>query len=166
MPSPSREQHRRRDGAYPEPLRPPARLLARWARRARQLEDRGYTKRWAEFWKRTVLALRTQGTWKDHDITLVAEYVRRCQLVELHVEEAEKTPYLVNPDSGFMRPHPGWERSLGEAREARAIAVELKLTPRTREAAGIDVPPSGGPPRIGDVPGWADDQHGPDGQPL
>jgi hypothetical protein len=159
-------------------LQPPARVRAQWARRGKTIGDRGYTLRWAQFWKRTVLPLAERESWRDEDIALVAEYVRRCRLVELHVEEAELDPYPANPDSGFARPHGGWERSLAEAREARAIAVELKLTPRARHAAGIDIPPAGMPggghggrpagdvDYYGETGAWIDDQVGPDGRPL
>lgn len=164
---------------YPKRLHPPPRVKAAWARRGKVIGDRGYTQRWAAFWKRVVLALRERESWRDIDVDLVAEYVRRCRLVELHVDEAELDPYPENPDSGFKRPHGGWERSLAEAREARAIAIELKLTPRARHAAGIDIPPAGhnagtgtgGRPAgdvdyYGETAGWVDDQTGPDGSPL
>lgn len=162
---------------YPERLRPPERVRAQWRRRAKAAGERGYSQRWGEFWKRVVLALRDRESWRDEDIQIVAEYVRRCRLVELHVEEAEIDPYPVNPDSGFKRPHPGWERSLAEAREARAIAVELKLTPRARHAAGIDIPPAGRPrgngarpagdvDYFGETGGWVDDQQDADGRAL
>jgi hypothetical protein len=163
--------------AYPEKLRPPERVRASWRRRGQVIGERGYSQRWGDFWKRVVLALRERDSWRDEDIALVAEYVRRCRLVELHVEEAELDPYPKNEESGFMRPHGGWERSLAEAREARAIAVELKLTPRARHAAGIDVPaagqtsgsggrPAGDVDHLGETGAWVDDQVGPDGQPL
>jgi hypothetical protein len=169
--------HVRRD-AYPQKLRPPERVKAQWRRRGKAVEDRGYSQRWAKFWERTVKALTSRDSWRDEDIALVAEYVRRCRLVELHVEEAEANPYVTNLDSGMVRPHGGWERSLAEAREARAIAVELKLTPRARHAAGIDVPDPGQPPggsggrppgdvdTFGETGAWQDDQVGPDGRPL
>ena len=159
--------------ALPQRLRPPERVRAQWRRRGKATGERGYAQRWAMFWERTVRVLRGQGTFKDHDIHLVAEYVRRCRLAELHADEAEVDPYPVNPDSGFQRMHGGWERSLAEAREARAIAVELRLTPRARQAAGIDVPvrdlerkPGGEEDKP--VPGsdWVDDQVGADGRPL
>lgn len=159
---------------YPERLRPPERVKAQWRATGKAAGDRGYAQRWGAFWKRVVLALRDRPNWRNQDVDLVAEYVRRCRLVELHVLEAEQDPYPANPDSGFLRPHPGWERSLAEAREARAIAVELKLTPRARHAAGIDVPPAGGTggrpagdvSHYGETAGWVDDQTGPDGEPL
>lgn len=140
--------------------------------------------RWAKFWERTVLALRIESdplepagwrvapTWRDEDIALVAEYVRRCRLSELHGIEAEATPYVTNLESGFVRPHGGWERSLAEAREARALAVELRLTPRARLAAGVDIPSvrlegasAGDVGRDGET-AWRNDQVGPDGEPL
>lgn len=165
---------------YPEKLRPPERYKARWRERGRVVKDRGYAARWGAFWKRVVLMLRERESWRDEDIDLIAQYVERCRLVELHALEAEKNPYPENPDSGFMRPHPGWERSLAEAREARAVAVELKLTPRARHAAGIDIPepgayggrggaggrPAGDVDFYGETGGWKDDQVGPDGEPL
>lgn len=159
---------------YPVKLRPPERVRAQWRRRGKVTEERGYSQRWGKFWERTVLALHDRESWRDEDIALVAEYVRRCRLVELHVEEAELTPYVRNEESGLVRPHGGWERSLAEAREARAIAVELKLTPRARHAAGIDVPspggaggrPAGDVDHYGDTGAWVDDQQGPDGSPL
>jgi hypothetical protein len=158
---------------YPERFRPPERVRAQWRRRGKETSETGYSQRWAKFWERTVLALRESKSWRDEDIVLVAEYVRRCRLVELHVEEAEAKPYVENSDSGLIRPHGGWERSLAEAREARAIAVELKLTPRARQSAGIDVPPTGASGRAagdvgddGETGGWVDDQVGPDGSPL
>ena len=161
---------------YPEKLRPPERVRAQWRRRAKVTGERGYSQRWAKFWERTVVALRERDSWRDEDIHLVAEYVRRCRLVELHVEEAELDPYPRNEESGFIRPHGGWERSLAEAREARAIAVELKLTPRARHAAGIDIPnpgvnghggrPPGDVNHYGETGAWVDDQVGPDGSPL
>jgi hypothetical protein len=157
--------------SYPDALRPPARVKTQWARRAKAIADRGYTARWTAFWKRTALAARRQPGWKDSDVHLVAEYVRRCRLAELHVEEAEADPYPANPDSGFLRPHPGWERSLGEAREARAIAAALGLLPSTRRAAAIDVPKIDNPRSAGKASqpengGWIDNQRGADGQPL
>lgn len=156
---------------YPQKLRPPARVVAQWSRRGKATGDRGYSRRWSEFWKRTLLAARSQPRWKDDDVHLVAEYVRRCRLTELHAEEAELDPYPANPDSGFLRPHPGWERSLGEAREARAIAAALELLPSTRRAAGIDVPKIDNPRGTAkaaepDDGGWVDNQVGADGQPL
>jgi hypothetical protein len=155
---------------YPQKLRPPARVTAQWSRRGKVTGDRGYARRWAEFWKRTLLAARKQPGWKDTDIHLVGEYVRRCRLAELHVEEAEVDPYPANPDSGFLRPHPGWERSLGEAREARAVAAALGLLPSTRRAAGIDVPKIDNPrdARVDqeDGGGWVDNQVTADGKPL
>lgn len=161
---------RNRD-TYPDALRPPARVKAQWARRGKATGDKGYTLRWSGFWKRTVLAARRQPGWKDSDVRLVAEYVLRCRLAELHVEEAELDPYPANPDSGFLRPHPGWERSLGEAREARAVAAALGLLPSTRRAAGIDVPTIDNPRGAKQEPqvengGWVDNQVGADGQPL
>ncbi len=162
-----------RDGeSYPQRLRPPARVVARWSRCGKAAGDRGHTRRWSEFWKRTVRAARKQPGWKDSDLHLVAEYVRRCRLAELHVEEAESDPYPSNPDSGLIRPHPGWERSLGEAREARAIAATLGLLPSTRRTAGIDVPKIDnpkGPANAGDEEtggGWVDNQVDADGQSL
>lgn len=161
--------------AYPERLRPPERVKVQWRARGRAIKDRGYNQRWAAFWKRVVLALRERDSWRAEDIDMVGEYVRRCRLVELHVLEAELDPYPVNPDSGFQRPHPGWERSLAEAREARAIAVELKLTPRARHAAGIDIPgggggsggrPAGDVNSSGETAGWLDDQQDENGEPL
>lgn len=160
--------------AYPERLRPPERVKAQWARRGKETGERGYTQRWAAFWKRTVMALTARDSWRDEDIDLVAEYVKRCRLAELHLDEAEAKPYVENLDSGLIRPHGGWERSLAEAREARAIAVELKLTPRARHAAGIDVPgpegaggrPAGDVDAYGETGAWKDDQRGPDGEPL
>jgi hypothetical protein len=156
---------------YPQKLRPPPRVTAQWSRRGKVTGDRGYTRRWTEFWKRTLLAARKQPGWKDTDVHLVAEYVRRCRLAELHVEEAELDPYPANPDSGFLRPHPGWERSLGEAREARAVAAALGLLPSTRRAAGIDVPKIDNPrdgkrDDDGDAGGWVDNQVTADGKPL
>ena len=169
---------------YPKRLHPPERVLTQWSRRGKAVGEAGYRQRWAAFWKRVVTTLYARADdWKDEDLHLVAEYVRRCRLVELHVEEAELDPYPVNPDSGFKRPHPGWERSLAEAREARAIAVELRLTPRARRVSDIDIPPSDRPTggrgaagtsgRAADVGpngetdgGWIDDQVGPDGDPL
>lgn len=158
---------------YPERLRPSERVRAQWARRGKVTGEKGYSQRWAKFWERTVVALYARESWRDEDIVFVAEYVRRCRLVELHVEEAEANPYVENNDSGLIRPHGGWERSLAEAREARAIAVELKLPPRARQAAGIDVPPAGGGGKAagdvgadGETGGWVDDQVGPDGEPL
>ena len=153
---------------YPQRLRPPERVRAQWRRRGRAIGERGYSQRWAAFWKRVVLVLQKQGTWRDHDIELVAGYVKRCRLAELHAEEAELDPYPVNPDSKMLRVHPGWERSLAEAREARQIAGELHLTPRARHAARVDIPDptsTGGddPPR---GPAWSDDQQGPDGAAL
>ena len=169
MPPPRRDK-------YPQKLRPPERVRAQWRRRGKAVGDRGYLQRWSHFWKRAVLALSERESWRDEDIALVAEYVNRCRLVELHVEEAELCPYVVNRDSGMVRPHGGWERSLAEAREARAIAVELKLTPRARHAAGIDVPaagqsgsggrPSGDVDHYGETGAWVDDQVRRDGQPL
>lgn len=155
--------------SYPQRLRPPVRILNQWRRRARATGDRGYTRRWSEFWKRVACTAHKRPGWKDTDLHLVAEYVRRCRLAELHVEEAERDPYPANPDSGFLRPHPGWERSLAEAREARAIALQLALPPATRRAAGIDVPKIDNPrekPRSEAEEGWVDTQVGPDGQPL
>lgn len=167
----------RRD-TYPERLRPSARVKVQWARRGKAIGDRGYSQRWGAFWKRTVIALSKRDSWRDEDIHLVSEYVRRCRLVELHLEEAEANPYVTNLDSGMVRPHGGWERSLAEAREARALAVELKLTPRARHAAGIDIPapgqpgggaggrPAGDVDVYGETGAWRDDQLGPDGEPL
>lgn len=163
--------------AYPQKLRPPDRVRAQWARRAKAIGERGYSQRWSKFWERTVKALRERESWRDEDIALVAEYVQRCRLAELHLAEAELNPYVTNLDSGLIRPHGGWERSLAEAREARAVAVELKLTPRARHAAGIDVPgpdsgggaggrPAGDVDHYGETGAWVDDQVGPDGQPL
>lgn len=158
--------------SYPERLRPPARVKAQWARRAKVIGERGYTARWSSFWKRTVLAARKQPTWKDEDVRLVADYVLRCRLTELHADEAELDPYPANPDSGFVRPHPGWERSLGESREARAIAAALGLLPSTRRAAGIDVPridnPRGTSKKDAEPEGggWVDNQVTADGEPL
>jgi hypothetical protein len=156
---------------YPQRLRPPARVLAQWGRRGKATGDRGYARRWAEFWKKTVLAAQQQPGWKDDDLHLVAEYVRRCRLTELHAEEAELDPYPANPDSGFVRPHPGWERSLGEAREARATAAALGLLPSTRVAAGIDVPKIDNPRGTGGAEseaggGWVDNQVDAGGKPL
>lgn len=157
---------------YPQRLRPPARVTAQWARRGKATGERGYTRRWGEFWKRTVIAARAQPQWKDDDLQLVAEYVRRCRLTELHAEEAELEPYPANPDSGFVRPHPGWERSLGESREARAIAAALGLLPSTRQAAGIDVPRIDNPraktddSAQSDGGGWVDNQVDASGKPL
>jgi hypothetical protein len=112
-----------------------------------------------------------QPGWKDEDLRLVAEYVRRCRLTELHADEAELDPYPTNPDSGFLRPHPGWERSLGEAREARAVAAALGLLPSTRQAAGIDVPKIDNPRGKAEEPeapggGWVDNQVDAGGKPL
>lgn len=167
LPVPSMPSNRAR---YPEKLRPPERVKAQWRRRGKLTGERGYAQRWAKFWERTVVTLRARESWKDDDVALIAEYVRRCRLVELHVEEAETDPYPVNPDSGFVRPHPGWERSLAESREARAVATELKLTPRARHAAGIDIPNPDQPPRgntpYGQTAAWVDDQVGPDGRAL
>lgn len=157
---------------YPQRLRPPARVQTQWARRGKATGDRGYSLRWGNFWKRAVLAAHAQPGWKDGDLYLVAEYVRRCRLTELHVEEAELDPYPANPDSGFLRPHPGWERSLGEAREARAIAAALGLLPSTRRAAGIDVPkidnPRGKASKTEQQDGgeWVDNQVDSSGKPL
>jgi hypothetical protein len=134
------EAKRRERAEYPPGLHPPDRVKAQWTRRGRAICERGYSQRWAAFWKRTVLALKEQETWRDHDIHLVGEYVKRCRLVELHGEEAELDPYVTNEDTGVVRAHPGWERALAESREARMIAVELKLTPRARQDAGIEVP--------------------------
>jgi len=175
MPPPNRKR-------YPEKLRPPERVKAVWSARGRKIKERGYSQRWAKFWERVVMALRfdekgnLSNRWRDEDLHLVAEYVERCRLVELHRFEALTNPYPVNTESGMIRPHGGWERSLAEAREARAIAIELRLTPRARQAAGIDVPDpkDGVHGRLGrgsDVgpdgeTGWIDDQVGPDGQPL
>jgi hypothetical protein len=159
---------------YPEKLRPPERITARWKRRGKVVGERGYTQRWSKFWERTVKALRERESWRDEDIGLVGDFVERCRLAELHLEEAEAQPYVTNLDSGLIRPHGGWERSLAEAREARAIAVELKLTPRARHAAGIDIPspqgsggrPAGDVDHYGETGAWVDDQVGPDGSPL
>lgn len=156
---------RREREEYPVKLHPPARVKAHWARRGRSTGEKGYAQRWAGFWKRTVLALRDQESWRDHDIHLVGEYVKRCRLVELHGEEAELDPYVTNTETGVVRAHPGWERALAESREARMLAVELKLTPRARADAGIEVP---------DLPGaagkdgvaWVDDQVDADGRTL
>jgi hypothetical protein len=161
---PAADCKRRERAEYPEKLRPPARVTAMWARRGRGIADRGYQQRWAAFWKRTVLVLKDQETWRDHDIHLVGEYVNRCRLVELHLGEAEESPYVTNSDTGVVRAHPGWERALAESREARAIAVELKLTPRAREKAGIEIPDTGadGPVRPDGVKCVDDqvDEHG------
>lgn len=167
---------------YPEKLRPPDRIKVVWRARGTRIGERGYTQRWAKFWERVVMALRFDekgeltNRWRNEDIHLVAEYVERCRLVELHRFEAMLDPYPKNAESGFIRPHGGWERSLAEAREARAIAIELRLTPRARQAAGIDVPdPKDGvgarAQSASDVgpdgeTGWVNDQVGPDGEPL
>jgi hypothetical protein len=81
--------------------------------------------------------------------------------VELHGEEAELDPYVTNEDTGVVRAHPGWERALAESREARMIAVELKLTPRARQDAGIEVPdvPGAGPDGVKFVDDQVD-EHG------
>ncbi len=157
--------------AYPQRWRPSQRVIAQWNRRGRATGEKGYTRRWSEFWRRVVTHLAKRDGWDDIDLYLVEQYVKRCRLVELHGEEAELKPYASNLDTGVIRAHPGWERALAEAREARSIAKDLRLTPEERRGAGIDVPRIDRPKNSGaeDEPaggGWTDNQRGQDGESL
>lgn len=141
---------------------PSTKTREEWKREGQRRSDSGYTQRWMAFWGRTVRAVALLGNVGTTELHWIDEYVRRTRLSELHRHEAEKEPYQVYPDSGYVAAHPGFAQSRSEAKAARELAADLGLTPSKRRAAGIEVPR----PDTAATQGYLDDQTGPDGEPL
>lgn len=79
-----------------------------------------------------------QGTWRDHDIGLLNDLVRREQQarsIEAHVESVGE--FQVG-ESGRVYAHPGIDKARDARRDVQALREALVLTPDARKKHGRD----------------------------
>lgn len=165
------EHKRFLNGPISAGCQPKQRVRAEWEDAEKNLvNERGYANRWLKFWRDNVRVLAARvGSWGQVDTYKYEEFIRHTRLAELHRLFAQDNPYFTT-EGGAIRSHPGWKNAKAAQREADRLAVELGLKVDSSKHASSNGGAAQGQPskleqEAAEV-GIADDQIGPDGQPL
>lgn len=86
----------------------------------------------------TLKALQEQGTWRDHDIELLNDYVRRSQDARLFREAREDAGDFQSSNSGRVFAHPAIDKERDARRDVQSLRDALVLTPDARKKHGRD----------------------------
>jgi P27 family predicted phage terminase small subunit len=85
----------------------------------------------------TLEALQTQGTWRDHDIELLNDYVRRSQDARLFRQALDDDGRFFN-SKGRIYAHPAIDKERDARRDVQQLREALVLTPDARKKHGRD----------------------------
>lgn len=86
----------------------------------------------------TLEALQKQGTWRDHDIELLNDYVRRSQDARHFREAVDDDGRFQSSESGRIFAHPGIDKERDARRDVQTLRDALVLTPDARKKHGRD----------------------------
>ena len=86
----------------------------------------------------TLKALQEQGTWRDHDIELLNDYVRRTQDAREFREAVKADGKFSKTESGRVYAHPGIDKERDARRDAQGLRDALVGTPDARKRHGRD----------------------------
>jgi P27 family predicted phage terminase small subunit len=92
-------------------------------------------------WIDTVHALRSQGSWRDEDGSLLAAYVRSVLTADQARRTLEEEGLTTRTKDGRAIAHPLIRVAREAEADARAAATALLLTPASRRRAGVDAVP-------------------------
>jgi P27 family predicted phage terminase small subunit len=83
-------------------------------------------------------ALQEQGTWRDHDIQLLNDLVRRDQDARTFREAVEEQGRFQSSEGGRVYAHPGIDKERDARRDVQTLRDALVLTPDARKKHGRD----------------------------
>lgn len=86
----------------------------------------------------TLKALQEQGTWRDHDIELLNDYVRRSQDARTFRMARERSGDFQESKAGRVFAHPAIDKERDARRDVQALRDALVLTPDARKKHGRD----------------------------
>ncbi|MDQ3933416.1 MAG: P27 family phage terminase small subunit [Actinomycetota bacterium] len=86
----------------------------------------------------TLKALQEQGTWRDHDIELLNDYVRRSQDARQFRAAVTEEGRFQSSQSGRIFAHPGIDKERDARRDVQTLRDALVLTPDARKKHGRD----------------------------
>lgn len=91
-----------------------------------------------ELHETTLQALQEQGTWRDHDIELLNDYVRRSQDARQFRQAVEDGGRFQTSNGGRIFAHPGIDKERDARRDVQTLRDALVLTPDARKKHGRD----------------------------
>jgi P27 family predicted phage terminase small subunit len=86
----------------------------------------------------TLEALQKQGTWRDHDIELLNDYVERSQDVREFKQARRRDNDFQRSKTGRVFAHPAIDKERDARRDVQALRDALVLTPDARKKHGRD----------------------------
>ncbi len=98
-------------------------------------------------WIDTVHALRSQGTWRNEDVPLLASYTHSVLTADAARRALEEEGLTTQTADGRAIAHPLVRVAREAEADARAAATALLLTPASRRRAGVDAVPNA-------IPDW------------
>lgn len=98
-------------------------------------------------WLETIHALKAQGTWRDEDGPLLAQYCRSVLTADQARRALDEEGLTTQTADGRAIAHPLIRVAREAEADARAAATALLLTPAARRRAGVDAVPDA-------VPDW------------
>ncbi len=98
-------------------------------------------------WLEAVHALKAQGSWRDEDGPLLAQYCRSVLTADQARRALEEEGLTTQTADGRAIAHPLIRVAREAEADARAAATALLLTPAARRRAGVDAVPDA-------VPDW------------
>lgn len=91
-----------------------------------------------ELHETTLKALQEQGTWRDHDIELLNDYVRRSQDARVFRAAVEADGRFTSSAGSRIFAHPGIDKERDARRDVQSLREALVLTPDARKKHGRD----------------------------
>lgn len=82
--------------------------------------------------------LQEQGTWRDHDVSLLNDLVRRDYDARMFRQEVERDGRFQSSESGRVFAHPGIDKERDARRDVQTLRDALVLTPDARKKHGQD----------------------------
>ncbi len=96
-------------------------------------------------WLEAVHALKAQGSWRDEDAPLLAQYCRSVLTADQARRALEEEGLTTSTAGGRRVAHPLVRVAREAEADARAAATALLLTPASRRRAGVDAVPDAPP---------------------
>lgn len=83
-------------------------------------------------------ACQLQGTWREHDVHLLDDLVRRDQDARRFREAVDRSEPFTESSTGRVYAHPGIDKERDARRDVQTFRAELVLTPNARKHHGRD----------------------------
>lgn len=98
---------------------------------------KGLTTPGKALWRASLSALREQGTWQDSDVTALDRYVRAMERVWAARALVKESGVTARGSQGQLVQHPNVKTLREAERDSRDFAVDLLLTPQSRNRAQV-----------------------------